>query len=178
MKGLCALILSCACLCAVASAQQPTPPPASEILTWINQNFEKTQNDIRATNGSPAQTAFTFFSLDFNACSVTLKETTLFTPLNSSATEIYGPFNLGDLIPNKISVSVPTSTYNKSGLTLTPVHPIARHTTYSDGEAPGSDTTPGLVIPFATQDMANRQAKAWHDAIVACGGKAVPDNLY
>ncbi len=38
-----------------------------------------------------------------------------------------------------------------------------------------------LVIGFATQEMANRQAKAWHDAIVGCKAQAAPaapENLY
>ncbi len=39
-------------------------------------------------------------------------------------------------------------------------------------------TLTNFYIPFFTKDMADRQAKAWHDAIVACGGKAAPDNLY
>ena len=34
-----------------------------------------------------------------------------------------------------------------------------------------------VEIDFANLDMANQQAKAWRNAIVACGGKSAPDDL-
>jgi hypothetical protein len=40
------------------------------------------------------------------------------------------------------------------------------------------DTVSEITIDFATQEMADRQAKAWGAAIAACGGKSVPDKLF
>jgi hypothetical protein len=40
------------------------------------------------------------------------------------------------------------------------------------------DTVSEITIDFATPEMADRQAKAWRDAIGGCGGKTTPDNLY
>ena len=34
-----------------------------------------------------------------------------------------------------------------------------------------------VEIDFATLDLANQQAKAWQNAIIACGGKSAPDNI-
>jgi len=40
------------------------------------------------------------------------------------------------------------------------------------------DTVSEIAIDFATQEMADRQAKAWKAAIIGCGGKTVPDKLF
>jgi hypothetical protein len=40
------------------------------------------------------------------------------------------------------------------------------------------DTVSEITIDFATQEMADRQAKAWKAAITGCGGKAVSDKLF
>lgn len=40
------------------------------------------------------------------------------------------------------------------------------------------DTVTEITIDFATQEMADRQAKAWKAAITGCGGKAVSDKLF
>jgi hypothetical protein len=36
----------------------------------------------------------------------------------------------------------------------------------------------GTELYVADKEMADRMSHAWHDAIVACGGREVPDNLY
>lgn len=40
------------------------------------------------------------------------------------------------------------------------------------------DTVSEIALDFATQEMADRQARAWKAAITACGGRAVSDKLF
>ncbi len=167
MKRLC-VMFGCALLSLGAHAQQATTPNVSEILEWIGGHFE----DAHDSGGGQQ------YTLDFHGCSTTLTETITYSKAGQglvTQTRVWGPFALGNLIPSKIVVS-PLQPFSK--LTIGSAHPIQTQSTYSDGEKPSSDTWPALWVMFATQAMANRQAKAWHDAIVACGGKAVPDNLY
>lgn len=161
------------------SAQQTTTPPVSETLAWINQHFELVNTDTPATSGMPAAHGQISFSLDFNGCTATLTQTMLVNFPNGGAKPfasimVTGPFNVGDIIPNKIIVASPIATRYELNLAL--VRPVSVRIT--TGTSPTSITSSGVGMYFATQDMANRQAKAWHDAAVACGGKAVPDNLY
>jgi len=172
---LCALILQCALLTLLAAAQQQPAPSVQQILTWINEHFEKVEYDDGRFH------TIEFSSLTFQGCSATLSERATYSGLaNLVHTEVYGPFDLSNLIPDKIKTSIstpPGASAPRFSLSIDSAHPDPLLHTAS-GEQSSSEFMSTIYINFATQDMANRQAKAWHDAIVACGGKAVPDNLY
>jgi hypothetical protein len=133
-----------------------------EILTWINQHLSTVSWDHYTSS----------YSLEFTGCKVTLTE------VQDKLSIAYGPFSLNDVVLNKIEVSKPDSP-NGSWVLFGFVHPVSRHLADSDDpKHADSGTATQLYIHVATQEMASRHAKAWHDAIMACGGRAVPENLY
>ena len=94
----------------------------------------------------------------------------------SGTSEItWGPFDLSNLRPDKI-FQAPDEIYQPPGafLQIEAVNaiPIVQTT------GPGSTTSSmrsALHIWFDSADSVDRQVKAWHDAIVGCGGKPIPD---
>lgn len=175
---LCALILLCALLTLLAAAQQQQHAPSvPQILTWISEHFERLEYD----NLNRSDHTIEFSSLTFQDCSATLSERTTSSGIaNYVATQVYGPFDLSNLIPDKIKTFIstpPGGSTPRFSLSIDSAHPVPKFDTMS-GEQPSSSTMSTIYMNFAAQGMANRQAKAWHDAIVSCGGKAVPDNLY
>lgn len=55
---------------------------------------------------------------------------------------------------------------------------VQKSTPPSESDGSYDDLFGAIDIAFSTKEMGDRQAKAWHDAIIGCGGKAVPDKLY
>jgi hypothetical protein len=86
-----------------------------------------------------------------------------------------GPFDLKAIRPENLNVGL--SPTGDTQLLLTFTNPLPVHDQGTDGTNSFFPTTK-FAIFFATREMADRHAKAWHDAIIGCGGKAVPDNLY
>jgi len=120
---------------------------------------------------------------------------------------VVGPFDLSNLLPGKIVVEPPDPAI-KAGprLRITAISAIPNAVTI-DGQdlievfglnalpegsketirerlalaltpSKSADTVSEITIDFATQEMADRQAKAWKAAIIGCGGKTVPDKLF
>jgi hypothetical protein len=102
-------------------------------------------------------------------------------PAVSEMLTTWGPFNLSNLNPD--GISFPSSDAIATGLRILSVNAIPRTTTDKDitpiAKEYTSTTMMGwVVIIFQTKDMAERQAKAWHNAILLCGGKKTQDDLY
>jgi hypothetical protein len=160
-----------------AQAQQPTPS-AKDILSWISDHLEGVDynvNDLRLTVST---------SLEIQGCQVTIRAERVGEKSDGTfqSTNKYtiGPFNLNNLRPDHISVG---SSGQNPRMVINAISaiPVSREQT----SAPSARTDGVFTfswsfvqIDFATKEMANRQAKAWHDAIIGCGGRAVPDNLY
>lgn len=133
-----------------------------EILTWIHEHLEPIHD----------KTGISYYLLDFHDCSATVTKDYYYDDDSKEAYEwIYGPFDLGHAIP-----SIKATDTNFSIIFTNPISVRKSHIP-SDTSAT-SESKRFINIQFRTQEMANRQARAWHDAIVACGGKDVPDNLY
>jgi hypothetical protein len=97
------------------------------------------------------------------------------TLANGINTTTWGPFDLSNLRPDKIFRTQDTI-FQPPGafLEITAVNAIP--TVIAD--SPGSTTSlmlSAIKIRFASADLVDLQYKPWHDAIVACGGKPVPD---
>jgi len=156
---------------------------AAKALNWISGHMlPKTLHTMPGTSGSTIQMWETS-SLSFQACRVTISDEaimfTVFTSgerYGSGTSEItWGPFDLSNLRPDKI-FQAPDEIYQPPGafLQIEAVNaiPIVQTT------GPGSTTSSmrsALHIWFDSADSVDRQVKAWHDAIVGCGGKPIPD---
>ncbi len=159
-------------------AQQPAPPSTSDILTWITSHLDALT--YTSVIGGESVTFSSNYQLAFNGCrvdSLTQFSTSVSPKRTDKSTFTYAPFDLSNLRPDKIQVN---SGYTGGTVALyipfvTSVQSTVQSTVPGQG---GTNPNSALMISFATKEMADRQAKAWHDAIVACGGKAVSDTLY
>jgi hypothetical protein len=158
-------------------AQQPAPPSTSEILTWISSHLDALS--YTSVIGGESVSFSSNYQLAFMGCrisSFTQRSTSVSAKRNDKSTFNYAPFELSNLRPDKIQVHV----YSGGQISLeipfvNSVQSTVQSTVQGDG---GTYPNSALMISFATKEMADRQAKAWHDAIIGCGGKAVSDNLY
>jgi hypothetical protein len=147
-----------------------------DILKWIQSHFETvtvTDSDYKMTNRP---------TLSFDGCQVTVNDYTYHTvpkypQLNKSSIIIVGPFNLKDLRPD-VEVLQDSPVPDFVPLRLSSFQPFVFSTSDDDGKSWDKTNSHTFVLLFATRDIAERQQRAWHDAIIACGGKAVPDNMY
>jgi len=157
-------------------------PDATEVLKWIASHMTTEAYDVTA-NGLTTRTRTTS-SLSFQGCRTTVyvMSTTLAIGVYAGAiapsksTTTWGPFDLSNLLPDKISQ--PTPTFLPSFLQIAAVNaiPVVSIDEDSTGEEHTSTQMYSwLRIPFDSPDSADKQAKAWHDAIVECGGKPIPD---
>jgi hypothetical protein len=187
-----------------ASNQTAKVAPVADILTWIGSHFDTITQVERDDWNS--KTGTVTYSMSFQGCSATLISnfTLSYTHINSAdnlrghidSTQdewTFGPFDLSKLRPDKIeagSAPLPSLVFKAEGgapspqLAFLAVNAIpykyvhdGRNWPLDPGQA-SSGVTQVVPIHFATQDIANSQAKAWRDAIIACGGKAVSDKLY
>jgi hypothetical protein len=103
--------------------------------------------------------------------------------IDSTTVALTGPFELSSLRPDTIEIiETATSGHRRLTLNMPSIKPLpvtSKSTAvgnYGSGPTSTSSSTysiSSLALVFATQDIANRQAKAWHDAIIGCGGKPV-----
>ena len=154
---------------------------AAETLNWIGSHMTTETSDLTDASGITTR-LWTTSSLSFHGCQATID--VMFTMsamvganlVSTQSTTTWGPFDLSDLRPDKISQPTPTF------LQISAVNAISTVSTNVDhtGEKHTSTATYSwLRIPFDSSDSAARQAKAWHDAIILCGGKpSAPDELY
>jgi hypothetical protein len=164
----------------------PQGTSVSEILTWIALHFETlTFKDLNQSD-----TYTTDSHISFGGCQVTVKDY-IHPPTHDQhnlgdSIIIDGPFNLGDFDPNGIELESFNSLAdgsNSFSLRLFSVQPFLFTTVLEDA---GATTIPSSRNPdahnfrllFNTKDMAERQQKAWRDAIILCGGKKTKGDLY
>lgn len=155
-----------------AYAQQPS---VQDTLTWIGSHFESVR--YATAFGSSTEQVVVSTQMDFHGCSVTVRESSRSSPPEPfDGTVTSGPFELGTLRPETIKID-PQPQMHRYIMWISAVNtfPVSMPDIHGNMI---SEPHNFLSIPFATEDMASRQAKAWRDAIIACGGRAVPDNLY
>jgi hypothetical protein len=176
-----------------AKTTSPQTAPVSDTLAWIGGHFEAIVQNISddTVRGSTTQTT----SIAYQGCQVTLTSSIFGhnewkngERSRGTNTSVNGPFDLSSLSPDKTSTLATASYFT---LFLSSTNPISQTYSMNSMRANSSgvwgqpENDPGspvavykIGILFATQDMADRQAKAWHDAIIGCGGKPVSDKLY
>jgi hypothetical protein len=136
------------------------------ILTWISQHL----NQSVPWDDSEGRHHTFQYSLEFNGCDVSL---TRF--MDGTTSSIYGPFNLKDVVPGEIAVSNPAKSNGGYYVSLGFLRLVPRHVA-GPGQEQSAESYEVIFLP--SQELAVRQQKAWHDAVKACGGMNVPDNLY
>ncbi len=188
MQKLLILIVPFALLPLGARSQQQTPAPVSEILTWISNHFEVADASMIVTfsnRGVDMDKEEFKTSIAFQGCnvSVTQVETDNYSNIDTGqfdySMEQTGTANLdlSKALPDEITAGKGSQEQPPAHLIIRFAQPFAWHQEqkYSAHPVPADifDTfdVKLVEIDFATQEMTNSQAKAWHDAIVACGGK-------
>ena len=144
-----------------------------EILGWIQTHFETTIVDFMGTHTTND------FVLSFDGCQVTVtwRAHVLVNATSSDVINTSGPFDLGNLRsePEQMKVTTEDSIHK---LKIYSTKPFLTVTTDSFGGVQRVPNSHNFLLLFATMDMAERQQKAWHDAIILCGGKQTHDHLY
>jgi hypothetical protein len=170
---------------AFSSTQVETHKTVSEILDWIQTHLETTTTNKGSGGtdilvGVNPYTYTSDFALSFDGCQLTVtwhflhKDTTL--NLDDAGT-ISGPLDLGGLRsePEQMPISHDSGSYNLKLFSAKPSLIVS----FYPGQRPGRDPNGrNFVLAFATQDVAERQRNAWHDAIILCGGKKTQNDLY
>jgi Trypsin-like peptidase domain len=175
---------------APASVQPQTPnttlPDAAKALNWISGHMlSRALHTMPGVNGTTVQ-AWETSSLSFQGCRVTLYDETIMSTVFKSGEEYgsgpttitWGPFDLSNLRPDEI-FQVPDKIWQPPGafLQIEAVNAIPVVQINSSGPTTSSMLS-GLHIWFDSAELVDRQVKAWHDAIVGCGGKKTQDDLY
>jgi Trypsin-like peptidase domain len=159
------------------TAPSPSVSPtatAAEVLNWISGHMGMTHDTIPAARGGTVIQLVGTSSLSVQGCRVTVY--TRFVGQDTlgnvfPSTTQWGPFDLNNLRPDEIS-EVSNRRLQIKAVTAIPL-------VMTDNRGPSSTDMVGyLLIEFDSDDLVARQAHAWHDAIVACGGKKTQDDLY
>jgi hypothetical protein len=158
----------------------------SEILDWIQTHFDTitTTSDV----GEHSIDTDTF-GLSFENCQVTVTWTMLsFSADNTptgSVTNVYGPLDLGGLRPEQDHMPVTHEELSGLSMDRMRVYSIKPFQIKETQETLGWTQKPDIhegahnfFFLFTTSGLAERQQKAWHDAIILCGGKKTQDDLY
>ena len=176
---------------ATASVQPQTPnttlPDAAKALNWISGHMGPSVLHTvpgAGVNGTTVEESDTS-SISFQGCRVTVYEESIgYTVFKSgerwgmgSDMITWGPFDLSNLRPDEIG-QTPDRIYQPPGayLQINAINAIPIVQTSSLGST--STMRSALRIWFPSADLVDRQARAWHDAIVGCGGKKTQDDLY
>ena len=193
MKKHLALIIFFALLSLSTRAQQKTAQSVSEILSWISTHFEVSKVSTVVTFSSQsvdyADERF-MTSITFEGCrvSITQVENNRYDKVDTGQFDYSleqtgtATLDLSKGIPDAIYADKGSSGQPPAHLIVEFTQPFAWHQEqkYSANPVPqdvvGNFDVSQVEIEFATLDAANSQAKAWHDAIVGCGGKSVPGN--
>jgi hypothetical protein len=158
----------------------------SEILDWIQTHF----NTITTTSNIVVHSIDTdTFGLSFDNCQVTVTWTmrsfsTDNTP-TGSITHVYGPLDLGGLRPEPEEMPVTHEELHGLSMDRMRVYSIKPFQIKETQEYLGWTQKPNIqegshnfFFLFTTSGLAERQQKAWYDAILLCGGKKTQDDLY
>jgi Trypsin-like peptidase domain len=161
------------------STQVETHKTVPEILDWIQTHLEATTSKGKGIDNSNIllgvnpETYTSDFELSSDGCQITV--TWHFRDVNTlmDMATVDGPFDLGGLRsePEQMPITHYSDSYQ---LRLFSVKPFLSRRTGS----PPNPAAHNFFLQFSTQDMAERQRKAWHDAILGCGGKKTQDDLY
>ena len=143
-------------------------PEAAKALNWISGHMLTRTYSGSIVDGEAIQVWETS-SLSFQGCRATVYHTSIYSTTQASreSTTMWGPFDLSNLRPDGISRPI------GSVLQIAAVNAIPVVTTTPDHTS--TEMLGWLRIPFGSPDLVDRQAKAWHDAIVGCGGKPIPE---
>jgi hypothetical protein len=167
---------------------QVAKPSVPEILTWISTHFEVAHESTVVTfTGGLADYDDGRFktSITFQGCnvSITLVETHQYNKADTGQFDYSleqtgtATLDLSKGLPDAITAGKGSEGQPPAHVVIKFAQPFAWHQEqrYSAHPVPQDvvDTFNFKLvqIDFATEDMANQQARAWHDAIVACGGK-------
>ena len=193
MKKHLALIIFFALLSLSTRAQQKTAQSVSEILSWISTHFEVSKVSTVVTFSSQsvdyADERF-MTSITFEGCrvSITQVENNRYDKVDTGqfdySLEQTGTaiLDLSKGLPDAITTGKGSDGQPPAHLNIKFAQPFTWHQEqkYSANPVPqdvvDNFDVSQVEIEFATLDAANSQAKAWHDAIVGCGGKSVPGN--
>ena len=193
MKKLLAHIILFALLPLSARTQQQAKQSISEILSWISTHFEvaKVSTVVTFSSGNVDYADEKFMtSITFQGCSVSITQ----VENNRYDKVVTGEFDYSleqtGTATLDLSKGIPDAIYADKGSSgQPPAHLIVEFSQpfqwhqeqkYSANPVP-QDVVDNfdvnqVEIYFATLDAANGQAKAWHDAIVGCGGKSASGN--
>jgi hypothetical protein len=158
-KAILAIILGL--LSVTAHAQTP-----QGILAWI----AKTTPQPPLTLGDGKIVSYVVER--YEGCTVTVDENLVASRTESVSTGLVIP--VYGLDPDQVvvrQISNGDAQYYLSVAATTPV-------IFSSSRANGNSKASSVGWWFADKDLADRFSRAWHDAIVGCGGKSVNPNLY
>lgn len=190
LPALAVSILVLATRATAAPAQQSVP----EILTWIGSHFETPEFSMVvefSTDSIDMDNEKLQTSITFQGCKVAITqvETDQYTKIDTGLFDYSlvqtgtATLDLATARPDQVTAGKGSQDQPPAHLIIKFARPFAWHQEqkYSAHPVPqdlvNTSDISLVEIDFATLDMANRQAKAWRDAIVACGGKAAPADL-
>jgi hypothetical protein len=188
MQRLWALVLPFALLPGSVMAQQHSTQTVPEILAWISNHFEVAHEStvVTFTGGLADYDEGRFkTSMTFQGCnvSITQVETHQYNKADTGEFDYSleqtgtATLDLSKGLHDDITAGKGSEGQPPAHVIIKFAQPFAWHQEqrYSAHPVPQDvlDTfnVKLVEIDFATLDMANQQAKAWHNAIVACGGK-------
>ncbi len=191
MKKLFALIVFFSFLPFCVQAQRHAAQPVSEILSWISTHFEEAKVSTVATfdTGAVDYANRKFItSITFEGCRVSLTqvENNRYDKVDTGQFDYSleqtgtATLDLSNGIPDAITADKGSEGQPPAHLIVKFAQPFQWHREqkYSANPVPQDVvddlTVSQIAIQFATLDAAKSQAKAWHDAIVGCGGKSAP----
>ncbi len=191
MKKTFALILFIALLPFSMRAQQHAAQSVSEILSWISTHFEEAEVSTVATfdSGSVDYADRKYMtSITFEGCrvSITQLEHNRYDKVDTGQFDYSleqagtATLDLSKGIPDAITADKGSEGQPPAHLIVKFTQPFAWHREqkYSANPVPqdvvDNFNVSQIAIEFATLDAAKSQAKAWHDAVVGCGGKSAP----
>ncbi len=188
MQRFWALVLPFALLPLSLHAQQKATPSVPEILTWISSHFEVPEvSTVVILSGDQVDNVNEKFktSITFQGCrvSVTQVETDRYTKSDTGEFDYSleqtgtATLDLSKGLPDEITAGKGAEGQPPAHVIIKFAQPFAwsREQRYSAHPVPQDllDTfdVKLIEIGFTTKELAVQQARAWHDAIVACGGK-------
>jgi hypothetical protein len=171
----------------------PNPAPSvdahkdvPQILNWIQTHFEvpTDESTVQLIGGSAHTTRTVTNAISFKDCQVTVTESITVTtpgapslgvaPDSQGTITTRGPLDLGSLNPNLMLVEAHGIGHYWLEIASTKTFPEQWTGTHN-----GKNLADAFPIDFVTREIAERQQKAWHDAILLCGGgKPTQDDLY
>lgn len=188
MKKLFVLIALFTLLPLSVRAQQPKPS-VSETLSWISTHFEEAKVSTVVTFSAEsvdyANERF-MTSITFQGCSVSITQVEIdrYDKVDTGQPDYIleqtgtATLDLSKGLPDAIAADKGSNGQPPAHLIIKFAQPFAKHQEqkYSAHPVPqdvvDDFNVSQVKIYFATLDAANSQAKAWHDAIVGCGGKS------